>query len=162
MDLYTRALRFAIRAHGDQKRKYTGDPYVTHCIAVADLVAKRTDDEEIVAAALLHDTLEDTAATYDDLKSEFGSRVASIVLELTDEYTKERYPDLNRKKRKSLEAERLGGVSDDAKLVKVCDLTDNTSSIVEHDPKFASVYLVEKAAVLRALGYTLDGNDDLG
>lgn len=143
----------AKEAHHEQKRKYTGEPYYTHVKSVADRVAKINDDPELIAAALLHDTVEDSDVTVDEIGEIFGLRVAEIVYDLTDHFTKENYPNLNRKKRKKLEAKRLGTVSEDAKLIKLCDLADNTSSIIEHDPGFARIYLKEKATVLKAMGY---------
>jgi (p)ppGpp synthase/HD superfamily hydrolase len=117
------------------------------------MVQKRGGSPEVVAAAVLHDTLEDTDTTVEELQKRFGPTVASLVSELTDEYTKTAYPHLNRSQRKTLEAGRLAEASQSAKLIKLCDLIDNTRSIVEHDPDFATVYLREKAAVLEAMGY---------
>jgi len=140
--------------HIEQVRKYTGEPYFNHCEAVAKMVMSKGGDAEQIAAAYLHDTIEDCGATFDGLKDVFGVGVATLVMELSDEYTHEKYPDLNRAARKKLEAERLGTISDRAKLIKWCDLADNTSSIVEHDPGFARIYLVEKARCLEAMGFT--------
>jgi len=143
----------AQEAHEGQKRKYTGEPYYTHVESVANRVAKIMDDPELIAAALLHDTVEDSDVTVDEIGEIFGLRVAEIVYDLTDHFTKENYPNLNRKERKRLEAKRLGGISEDAKMVKLCDLADNTSSIIEHDPGFARIYLKEKSMVLKAMGF---------
>lgn len=151
--LIGRAKAVAQLTHEGQKRKYTGEPYYTHVESVANRVAKINDDPELIAAALLHDTVEDSNVTVDEIGEIFGLRVAEIVYDLTDHFTKENYPNLNRKKRKALEAKRLGTVSEDAKLIKLCDLADNTSSIIKHDPGFARIYLKEKSAVLKAMGY---------
>lgn len=151
--LYDEALAFATLKHHGQVRKYTGEPYVTHCVAVAEEVRRRGGSPEVVTAALLHDTLEDTETTGVELLDKFGPVVARLVEELTDEFTKQKYPELNRAQRKLAEAARLGQISASAKLIKLCDLADNTRSIVEHDPDFAVVYLREKAAVLEAMGY---------
>ena len=140
---------FAMKAHINQVRKYTGEPYFFHCQNVASRVARLPIcNKYMVAAAYLHDTIEDTDCTYLELERAFGARVANLVRELTDQYSKALYPEMNRKKRKELEAVRLGNISDEAKLIKWCDLMDNTSSIVKHDPGFASIYLKEKAHVL--------------
>lgn len=152
-DLYTRAFGFAMRAHAGQFRKYTNAPYFDHCVEVARLVSDRTADREIWAAAILHDVIEDTDAKASDLAERFGNRVLSLVAEVTDVYTKQAYPDLNRFVRKRREAERLGRISDEAKLIKLCDLQDNMTSIVRYDPDFAVTYLREKADVLEAMGY---------
>lgn len=149
-----KAIDFGLAAHGNQRRKYTGDLYFTaHCVPVAEAVKEGGGTEDMVIAALLHDTIEDTDVMVEDIRREFGERVARLVLELTDVYTKEAYPDLNRAARKKLEAERMAKVSDEAKLIKLCDMADNTKSITEHDPGFAKVYLKEKAYLLEMMGF---------
>jgi (p)ppGpp synthase/HD superfamily hydrolase len=110
----------------------------------------------MVAAAWLHDTLEDTATTYGDLVENFGEDVAHLVFELTDLYTPAAFPAWNRAKRKRAEARRLGEASLQAQVIKLADIADNTGDIVVNDPKFASVYLPEKAAILARIGGALD------
>ena len=151
MDRIQHATVFATQAHAGQKRKYTGDDYIVHPIAVAELVRENGGTEDQIVAALLHDTIEDCATTYGDIVRAFGKTVANLVLELTDEFTTEMYPDDNRAQRKAWEAARLATVSLEAKLIKLCDMIDNTSTIVEHDPGFAKVYLGEKLALYSAM-----------
>ena len=153
MNLWDKALQFARDAHSGQRRKYTDDPYINHCVSVARMVQQRGGSDEQCAAALLHDTIEDTETTFDDLCREFGSDVACLVADVTDVFTKAAFPEMNRKKRKALEAERLGNISQRSKLIKLCDLIDNTSTIVRFDPDFAVVYLREKADILEAMGF---------
>ena len=153
MNRLEKAQAFAKKAHEGQERKYTGEPYYNHVYSVARKVAKINNDPDLIIAALLHDTIEDTNVTVKEIGELFGERVAGIVYDLTDHFTPENYPNFNRKKRKALEAKRLGTISDDAKTIKLCDLADNTSSIVEHDPGFAKYYLKEKADVLHEMGY---------
>ena len=139
-------LNFATRAHLYQLRKYTDDPYIIHPVAVANMVN----------AALLHDVLEDTSVTHAELRAFLfqnfvavdASDILNLVVELTDVFTKEDFPDLNRKARKTLEANRLGNVSDRAKQIKLMDIEHNSKSIMEHDPKFAKVFLEEKEVLL--------------
>ena len=145
------AVQFALRAHHEQYRKYTHEPYVTHVLNVAAGVALHTDDADIIAAALLHDVLEDTATTSEDLLLVFGPRVTRLVLELTDVYTTKAYPELNRGERKRREAERLAGITADAQLIKAFDMMDNLRGTREHDPGFHRVYLAEKQAIIRGL-----------
>lgn len=145
------AAMFAQGAHAGQVRKYTGEPYWHHCRAVARRVFGQTGDEEMTAAAWLHDTVEDTPVTVGVIVDTFGLRVALLVAELTDVYTHEAFPNCNRKARKAAECKRLADVSDDAKLIKRADITDNTSSIIEHDPRFAKVFLAEITALLKVL-----------
>ena len=153
MSLIAKARAYATAAHSGQKRKYTGDDYIVHPIAVARLVEERGGSEAMICAALLHDTVEDTNTTEEDILANFGPEIAKLVRELTDVYTKEDYPHLNRKVRKKLEADRLALVSQEAKEIKYCDMLDNTSTIVEHDPGFAKVYLKEKETLLRKMGF---------
>lgn len=151
--LVERAEYIARRVHDGQFRKYTREPYFLHVYNVARRVAKIDNRPELIAAAFLHDSVEDTDLTIEEVGEMFGLEVAELVYDLTDHFTKENYPNMNRAKRKSLEAVRLGTISNDAKLIKLCDLADNTSSIVEHDPGFAKIYLKEKADILEAMGY---------
>ncbi|HEX7046557.1 MAG TPA: HD domain-containing protein [Gammaproteobacteria bacterium] len=147
------AIEFGRAAHAGQRRKYTGEPYFdAHCLAVAGKVLSTGGTEDMVIAALLHDTIEDTGTTYDDIRSVFGESVADMVLEVTDVFTKANYPDMNREARKTNEAIRLGKISESAQLIKRCDVEHNTSSILQHDPEFAAVYLEEKRFLLTQIG----------
>lgn len=152
-------LDFATDAHSGQLRKYTGDAYITHPIAVAQLVIDNGGDQNMVNAAILHDVLEDTAVTHSQLRSFLHLTLShsdaedtlSLVVALTDVYTHQDFPNLNRKARKLLEAQRLGIVSQRAKAIKRLDIVDNTKSIVDNDPKFSKVYLAEKEVLLTFL-----------
>lgn len=148
ISLEDKAREFAILWHGEQKRKYTGEPYWHHCRDVANLVRIVSKDEELLAAAWLHDTLEDTPATLQVLESVFGMAVSSLVEAVTDMFTPTAYPDVNRASRKKMEALRLGGVSVEAKTLKLADMISNTSTIQKFDPGFARVYLQEKKFLL--------------
>jgi (p)ppGpp synthase/HD superfamily hydrolase len=150
-NIIERAAAFAEAAHAGQLRKWSGEPYFMHVEAVAKAVAAAGADEATIAAAYLHDTLEDTATTYPELVEAFGDEVATLVLQLTNVYTSEAYPKLNRKARKALETARLAKIDSRAKMVKRADIADNTSTVAERDGDFAKVYLVEKAAMLKVL-----------
>ena len=149
--LLEKVAKFAALKHAGQLRKYTFEPYIVHPTAVARAVAEAGGDEATIAAAYLHDTLEDTDTTYAELVVEFGSEIADLVVELTDHYTSEAFPHLNRAARKALECKRIAGISAKAKMVKKADIDDNIASIMAMDPAFAKVYLPEKAAVLAVL-----------
>lgn len=161
-DIINRAEYLAINAHAGQFRKYTGDPYVSHCFRVCRILLCESAADHVLAAAMLHDTLEDVFPIHPELVSpdiiqeQFGSEVLKLVQELTDHYTKNWYPDLNRKERKTLEAQRYATISDTAKKIKLADLVDNTSSIVQYDKEFAKVYIKEKEAVIEAIGFHPD------
>jgi len=146
-DLVQKALQFATDAHKDQMRKYTHEPYIVHPKAVADMVADTDATQEQVAAALLHDVVEDTQFTLEDIKLEFGDTVADLVFWLTDVD----HSHGNRKQRKQKDRDRLSQAPAQAQIIKVADFIDNTKSIVEHDPKFAKLYLQEKMDMLAVL-----------
>jgi (p)ppGpp synthase/HD superfamily hydrolase len=142
---YEKALKFALVAHGDQKRKYSGEPYIVHPIAVADIVRTITVDEAMIVAALLHDVVEDTKVTLEEIRAEFGDDVAALVSDLTDV---SRPTDGNRAKRRAIDRAHTAAASPRAKTIKLADLIHNTSDITVNDPHFAVVYMREKEQVL--------------
>ncbi|MFQ5642594.1 MAG: HD domain-containing protein [Thiogranum sp.] len=149
-DLVRRARIYATRAHQriGQLRKYNKQPYHVHLEAVAKLVAEVTDDPETIAAAWLHDTVEDTPATLEDIEEQFGLPVAELVEELSDV---SKPSDGNRARRKAIDRDHTAQASARAKTVKLADLIDNCKDITKHDPRFARVYLVEMGALLDVL-----------
>tara|TARA_B100000795_G_C22776030_1_gene430062 strand:+ start:866 stop:1366 length:501 start_codon:yes stop_codon:yes gene_type:complete len=148
MDIVEKAEIFAVKAHGPQKRKYTGDPYIVHPIEVAEIVRTVSHTNVMLAAALMHDVIEDTEATYDDVLSNFGAEVADLVLELTDVSKPE---DGNRALRKALDRAHLAGASADAQTVKLADIISNSKDIMVNDPKFGKVYNSEMKMLLEVL-----------
>lgn len=157
VNLYEKAKLFAIAAHSSiqQVRKFSGDPYHTHVLRVAEMVESRTDDVEVLAAACLHDVLEDVEPKNPEfsrqrIREEFGEGVLELVIELTDIYTTENYPNLNRKARKELETERLSRISERAKVIKRADLCDNHLSLM--GTSFEKVWLEEKKRLDEVLG----------
>lgn len=158
-------LDFVKQQHGDQVRKYTSEPYWTHCLSVAEIVSAH--DDGCIEIALCHDLFEDTDCDFKRLfdfmtsigySREYAYDVCKCVDELTDKFTKEMHPYLNRAKRKSEEARRLANVSKRAQTVKYADIIDNRASIVQHDPSFAKVYLDEAKYLLSVMN---NGNEKL-
>ena len=141
-------LKFATKAHGSQKRKYTGEPYIVHPIAVSEIVKTVPHTDEMVAAALLHDVVEDTPVTIQEIETKFGSKVAELVGWLTDTSRPE---DGNRKTRKSIDRLHSADAPAEAQTIKLADLIHNTASIETHDPSFYKVYKQEKIALLDVL-----------
>ena len=141
-------LKFATMAHGDQKRKYTGEPYIVHPIAVSEIVKTVPHTDEMIAAALLHDVVEDTPVTIQEIETKFGSKVAELVGWLTDTSRPE---DGNRKTRKSIDRLHSADAPAEAQTIKLADLIHNTKSIEKHDPHFWKVYKQEKIALLGVL-----------
>jgi (p)ppGpp synthase/HD superfamily hydrolase len=148
--LITRARKFATEAHAsiDQRRKYTGEPYIVHPLAVAELVNSVPHTDEMVAAALLHDVVEDTPVTSDEIHAEFGPVVGALVDWLTDV---SKPHDGNRRVRKEMDRQHLAKAPPEAKTIKLADLIDNTLTIAKHDPGFWPVYRREKLALLEVL-----------
>ncbi len=147
-ELVKRALAFATLAHGDQKRKYTGVMYIVHPIEVMEIVKTVPHDDAMLAAALLHDVVEDTDVTIEEIEESFGSDVASLVADLTDVSKPE---DGNRKFRKAMDREHSAKSSARAQTVKLADLISNSADILENDPNFAKVFLAEKELLLDVL-----------
>ena len=147
MNNILKAAAFAAQAHGNQKRKYTGDPYITHCFEVAQTVQAVGGTCEQIVAAILHDTVEDTDVTIGEIEKNFGMVVATYVEWLTDCEGSMG----NRATRKEIDRERLAQAPAEVQTIKLADLLSNTKSIVERDPKFAVLYLSEKRELLKVL-----------
>lgn len=150
LSLESRARFFAEAAHAsiNHIRKYTGEPYINHPATVVELVRSVPHTEAMLAAAWLHDTVEDTPVTLEDIEREFGAEVAALVEQLTDA---SKPSDGNRDQRKTIDRLHTAQACPEAKTIKLADLIDNTRSIVERDPNFAKVYLSEKALLLEVL-----------
>lgn len=144
------ALAFAKAAHAsiDQRRKCTGKPYIVHPIAVAELVRSVPHTPEMIAAAYLHDVVEDTPVTIEQVREQFGSDIGELVDWLTDI---SRPQDGNRRVRKEMDRHHLAKAPPAAKTIKLADLIDNSRTIRERDPSFWKVYLREKLALLEVL-----------
>jgi len=166
MDKLKDIILLAVDLHGNQKRKYTGEPYVNHTVQVAKIVKNYGGDDVMVYAAVLHDVLEDTNTTKEELFNhlrqiigpEKAIEVVKLVQELTDVFIKDDYPNINRKGRKEMEAMRLGAISPKAQTIKYADLLDNGQDIMKNDPKFGRVYLKEKEQILKHMN---KGNQEL-
>lgn len=152
------ALAFARKAHGDQKRKYKDELYIEHLIRVAEMVRTVAHTPEMIAAAYLHDVAEDTPVSLNQVAMTFGKKVGRLVEELTDEFTKAKYPHLNRRWRKKKETERIATISWEAKTIKLADIIDNLPGISQNDPGFARKYIPEMEAFVEVL---TEGNPQL-
>jgi len=156
-ELERAAFAFATAAHAGQARKYTAEPYICHPAPVVGILKDAgVTDEAILAAAWLHDTVEDNAAIENShIRLVFGDRVAQLVDEVTDPSRPE---DGNRATRKAIDREHLAKASAAGQTIKLADLISNTGSITLHDPDFAVVYMREKRDLLPLLA---DGNTAL-
>lgn len=148
-ELIHRAKEYAIKAHGSQKRKYSGEPYWHHLQEVATILLRYSAPADVVAAGWLHDTLEDTNVRYGMIALEFGPVVADLVLEVTDVSRPEHGL---RAIRKRIDRQYLSGASWRGQMVKCADTISNTKDIVANDPKFGRhVYIPEKLALMPVL-----------
>lgn len=123
------ALRFAAERHSSQLRKgVAGYPYVNHVIAVTEVLTRAgVDDHTTIQAALLHDTIEDTETSPDEIEAAFGSVVRDVVLEMTDDGS------LPKEERKRLQIVHAPHLSERARRIKIADKTCNIIDIA-HDP----------------------------
>ena len=149
-DLVERARIFATAAHTavGQLRKYTYEPYIVHPAEVVSIVRSVPHTPEMLAAAWLHDTVEDTDVTIEVVRAEFGDAVAELVGWLTDVSRPE---DGNRAVRKAMDRAHTAAAPAEAQTIKLADLISNSRSIMAHDPKFATTYLEEKHQLLEVL-----------
>jgi guanosine-3',5'-bis(diphosphate) 3'-pyrophosphohydrolase len=149
-------IKFTDNAHGEQMRKYTDERYIVHPVRVMQTCQQYSHDPALLAAALLHDVLEDTPVTESEIRSFLSSHLSAdetnkavqYVVELTDVFIKKKFPRMNRQKRKEKEADRLSRVSAEAQTIKYADIMDNAVNIVLHDQNFGSRYLKESQMIL--------------
>lgn len=130
MNILLKATNFAAIKHKDQRRKDSNKtPYINHPIEVAHILTQcGINDIDILAGALLHDTLEDTNTTSEELKKEFGEKILNIVLECSDD------KKLSKVERKKLQIEHALHISREAKLIKLADKISNVSGLINNPP----------------------------
>jgi (p)ppGpp synthase/HD superfamily hydrolase len=146
MSNYTRAVRYAFAKHtaAGQRRKWSDAPYIVHPIAVSKLLIKYADPtEDMLVAAVLHDTVEDTDATLDDIQGLFGKPVRDLVYWLTDVAVPS---DGNRAKRMEINRLHIAQAPAEAQTIKVADMIHNSSGCVEVAGGFAWKYIPEQRA----------------
>lgn len=148
MSIVDDARAFATRAHTGQFRKYSGEPYIVHPHAVVELLVPLGFDPEVLAAAWLHDTVEDCDVEHADILARFGPRVHRMVMHLTDVSIGTNAP---REARKAMDRANNALGDSGAQSIKLADLIDNSVSIMANDPNFARVYMPEKAKLLTVL-----------
>jgi len=130
--LVSEAAELAARRHSGQQRKgHEDEPYINHLAEVASLLAAATDDAELVAAGWLHDTIEDTDTSRDELAERFGARVADMVEEVTDDMT---LAKSERRRRQVIDAPKK---SPGAKLIKIADKISNIRARIFFEPDIA-------------------------
>ena len=125
-DLFDKAAKFAIDAHRGGERKGKGYPYILHPMEAAGIVSSISNDPELLAAAILHDTVEDTPVTIEQIRQEFGDRVASLVFNETSHLPH----DASWRDRKQAQADQIACASRDSKIVAIGDKLSNLRTII--------------------------------
>ena len=144
----TDVFHFANVAHKGQLRKYTGEDYIVHPMAVLRMVEKHGGSEVQQAAALLHDVVEDTSYTLADINANFGHDVATMVKWLTDT---SKPSDGNRAIRKEIDRKRLAEAPAEAQFVKLADMIDNSKTIFTLDKSFAPLFKKEMGLLVDSM-----------
>ena len=127
--LLDRAIVFAVKAHAGTERRGKGFPYIVHPMEAMEIVATMTPDQELLAAAALHDTVEDTDVTVDQLRAEFGDRIARLVADESDEFEAGVSEEDSWHARKQAAIDRLARAPHDAKMVALGDKLSNMRAI---------------------------------
>jgi (p)ppGpp synthase/HD superfamily hydrolase len=149
MTLVEKAENFARDAHKNQLRKYNGEPYIVHPERVATRTAKYTDDEKVIAAAWLHDVVEDCQVSLKEIEEEFGFKVATVVGWLTN--PSHDFPHLKRVARKEMDRHHLYSSPAEAQLIKAIDRIDNLNDIKLAKDSFKILYAKESLALAGVL-----------
>lgn len=165
-EILDKIIAYTDAAHHEQMRKYTPERYIVHPVRVMKTCGQYTSDLTILAAAILHDVLEDTPVTPAELLQFLNTvmtpaeseRTLALVIELTDVYVKDKYPRMNRRERKAKEQDRMSATSADAQTIKYADIMDNCAEIVDHDADFAPLFLLECRQLLNRMNR---GNQEL-
>lgn len=142
-----KAIVFAVKAHAGTERRGKAFPYIVHPLEAVEIVATMTTDQELLAAAALHDTVEDTDVTLDDIRREFGDRVAKLVDEESDVFMEGVSEADSWHERKQAAIDRLSRASRDAKMVALGDKLSNARIIyrdfVQKGDKLWSIFHVK-------------------
>lgn len=146
INLVEKATVFATEKHIKQFRKFNGEPYVEHPKRVAQTVSAITFNDKLVAAALLHDTIEDTDTTYEEIVTEFGAEVADLVRDLTSD--KEEIKIVGKD---IYLTEKMNKMNPDALLIKLADRLDNVSDLTMKNEEWSRAYAVQTNYILTNL-----------
>lgn len=128
-NLLDRAIIFAVKAHHNTERRGKGFPYIVHPMEAVEIVATITSDKELLAAAVLHDVIEDTDVTIEELRAEFGNRIAELVHSESDQFIDGISEADSWHDRKQAAIDRLAAASYDAKIVAMGDKLSNMRAI---------------------------------
>ena len=150
-ELMDRAIVFAVKAHHNTERRGKGFPYIIHPLEAVEIVATMTTDQELLAAAALHDTIEDTDVTVEQIRAQFGDRIAELVHSESDQFTEGVSEEDSWHDRKQAAIDRLAATSHDAKIVALGDKLSNMRAIwrdyqVKGDALWSIFHVKDKAS----------------
>jgi (p)ppGpp synthase/HD superfamily hydrolase len=160
MKLLIKAVAFASKHHKRQRRKYSDEAYINHPVRVMQNLSQYTDDEEVLCASVLHDTIEDCDVTYEMILERFGDVVANLVLEVTND-------PKERKKFKTKSdhlCHKLSKMSYYALLIKLCDRMDNVFDLIklrDFDDTFFEYYIEQTNNMMETIINTEFCTDDI-
>jgi GTP pyrophosphokinase len=141
-----KAYMFAKEKHNGQTRFNNGEPYIIHPEAVVKILEKLNVDESLIDAGFLHDTLEDTNTTYEEIEKEFGKKVADLVLELTNDEAQ-----MNAKGKAEYLLDKMNRMSTEALTIKLADRLHNVSDFDTAKPKWRTKYKLQTETILNGL-----------
>ena len=150
-ELMDRAIVFAVKAHHNTERRGKGFPYIIHPLEAVEIVATMTTDQELLAAAALHDTIEDTDVTVEQIRAQFGDRIAELVHSESDQFTEGVSEEDSWHDRKQAAIDHLAAASHDAKMVALGDKLSNMRAIwrdyqVKGDALWSIFHVKDKAS----------------
>jgi (p)ppGpp synthase/HD superfamily hydrolase len=155
MALVTKAHAYAAKAHEGVFRNWSGEPYIEHCARVAGSLVELGFDPDVIAAAYLHDVIEDCPVSAAELAAEFSPRIAALVVEVTNP---KKIPGMSKADRLAGIVRHLAASSYAGASIKLADMLDNSSNVSAVAPAFAKGYLPKLAAKVAVLGH---GHPDL-
>ncbi len=150
-ELLDRAIVFAVKAHRNTERRGKGFPYIVHPMEAMEIVSTITSDQELLAAAALHDTIEDTDVTVEQLREMFGERIAELVYAESDQFSEGVSEEDSWHERKQAAIDRLAAASHDAKIVAMGDKLSNMRAIwrdyqIKGDELWKIFHVTDKAS----------------
>jgi (p)ppGpp synthase/HD superfamily hydrolase len=146
-------IEFMKKKHAGQIRKLSKDPYIVHPIKVAEMLKAMNEKDEVLKAAFLHDTIEDTNTTFEEISEKFGVRVANLVKELTSDRVA-----IKEMGKPQYLTKKMNDMSMEALTIKLADRLDNVSDLNASDLEFARKYLKETQFILNNMKRNLNKN----
>lgn len=149
-------IEFAKKKHKGQFRKFSKDPYIIHPIRVANILKNINEKDDVIMAAYLHDTIEDTNTTYEEIKDKFGLIIANLVKELTKNRS-----EIEKIGKVKYLINKINNMSIDALTIKLADRLDNVMELSKSDQEFKEKYEEETIEILDKLNRKLNPNQKI-